>query len=845
MAVITSSTTQNLSATAFAAGDQIVVTAGTLTIDSSVSAGTSPPGTPDGASAFVPTISASAGGTVTSLPTGSYAVVYTNVDSGGKESSRSPESAAVTLTNGTSKPRVTLPALPPGVTSRKLYLKAAGGAALSETLYATGITGTTYDLVSASWTDGTTTQAAAAAFPNASAIQVNTGASLTVNSGVTLTLKGDLRVTSTGDVVLSAGSTLKFDASASASPSDTPYNGWIGQANGSASATITCNGTSVSRVTITSDAGGANGGFLCTYSVGTGGSNTDCGNWAAAYTDFSRLGSATRGAITSSQQSSGSTTFSFSHCTFDACGQIQQAYSVPTGASWSFDYVGFTNSLDPTYNVRLNSATSPTGARRIDHCSFDMIARFPVSNTTLTNSYLSKGWELASTVGTMAGLSGNLVRQTGAVSGMAVYGGDSNSYWLADTTTDNPHILIPQTAGTYDGLIFEYAGSHGSDGGEAFLNSATGAGGRAVTIKNTIVLPSGGGDDMSGAINLGSDFVATITHNTLCAGQQGGVATGELTQAAGTYATYKSNLVWWKNGGTTGSLGPLKVWKSPANTVQDAVTPSGAQYNAGLNLLTGTAGKGYSGSFSTSPGDNDIDLGTGVDESTVFADPTRNIATWAVTRGSASGTYAGKVADALAYLSADTTLISDLVSHVRAGFVPTDATLKDAGHDGVTIGAVEGVFGPTYVEGEGSSSGVSTGTGVGSSITSGLGATSGISDLTGVGSSLVMGVGAVTGVGVSLSVGSSTSSGEGISQGLSTPEAAGASVVSSIGSSQGISSVLGESITTLVGVGMSSGSSTVLGVSDFILPAELTSGPFVATRIMTYSPGSSRVETYP
>jgi hypothetical protein len=43
-------------------------------------------------------------------------------------------------------PTVTLPALPPGITSMNLYLTSAGGVAGSETLYATGITGTTYNL---------------------------------------------------------------------------------------------------------------------------------------------------------------------------------------------------------------------------------------------------------------------------------------------------------------------------------------------------------------------------------------------------------------------------------------------------------------------------------------------------------------------------------------------------------------------------------------------------------------------------------------------------------------------------------------------------------------------------
>ena len=36
--------------------------------------------------------------------------------------------------------------------------------------------------------------------------------------------------------------------------------------------------------------------------------------------------------------------------------------------------------------------------------------------------------------------------------------------------------------------------------------------------------------------------------------------------------------------------------------------------------------------------------------------------------------------------------IADLIAYVKAGFAPTNTALRNAGHDGVTIGAVEGVF---------------------------------------------------------------------------------------------------------------------------------------------------------
>jgi len=94
---------------------------------------------------------ANTGATVTQLASGAYYIAYTFVTADGGETTigTGEIAAPVTLTHGTSKPRVTLPALPSGAASINLYLSAPGGASGSEVLYATGITTTTYDLVSA------------------------------------------------------------------------------------------------------------------------------------------------------------------------------------------------------------------------------------------------------------------------------------------------------------------------------------------------------------------------------------------------------------------------------------------------------------------------------------------------------------------------------------------------------------------------------------------------------------------------------------------------------------------------------------------------------------------------
>jgi len=92
-----------------------------------------------------PTATATGGGASGgNLAAGNYFYSYTWVDGAG-ETLHKESASALTVASG-NIPRVTIPALPTGVCSANIYVSAAGGASGSETLYATGITGTTFDL---------------------------------------------------------------------------------------------------------------------------------------------------------------------------------------------------------------------------------------------------------------------------------------------------------------------------------------------------------------------------------------------------------------------------------------------------------------------------------------------------------------------------------------------------------------------------------------------------------------------------------------------------------------------------------------------------------------------------
>ena len=92
-------------------------------------------------------------GAATSLPAGAYYLSYGFVGRGGRTLAGGRSAVFTIGVSPNNAPQVTLPALPTGAASISLYLTAAGGAAGSETLYATGVTATTANLVSATWAD--------------------------------------------------------------------------------------------------------------------------------------------------------------------------------------------------------------------------------------------------------------------------------------------------------------------------------------------------------------------------------------------------------------------------------------------------------------------------------------------------------------------------------------------------------------------------------------------------------------------------------------------------------------------------------------------------------------------
>jgi hypothetical protein len=126
--------------------------------------------------------------------------------------------------------------------------------------------------------------------------------------------------------------------------------------------------------------------------------------------------------------------------------------------------------------------------------------------------------------------------------------------------------------------------------------------------------------------------------------------------------------------------------------VKDVITT--ADYNGKYNMATGTDGVGYNSnsnypwfqSFSSPPGAHDVVL-----SGNPFIDNTRGIRSWVVYKGQAASgdTDNTKVTNAMAYIKTDpANLIADLVTYIKAGWSVNASSLNNAGHDGVTIGAL-------------------------------------------------------------------------------------------------------------------------------------------------------------
>lgn len=546
-------------------------------------------------------------------------------------------------------------------------------------------------------------------------------AALGLNAGVSFTRLGDTQH-GNGVFTMSAGSTLALATSpVSGAPSTVK---WIlGTVANQPNCKIIINGTIGSHCTILKtgsgyawfDAGGFgnNGGLESTY----------C-DWSGIFTSDGQLGF-------------GSDDFGLMHrrllhSTFDNCG----VFFIPRPYSWAgstadkdlrIEDCTFTNppaasTLNYSYVYLLSAGVGAGTISFLRNSVGDNRGKFSVYLAMGTNAHIDDNYFDScpyKTDAANASFLRNTIRHS--TNNQTLTGGYTSivdTYFLCDhvdqsdrengtTFVGNPHVIIvSSSAAIFDGLVIDYPQPLLIDGGDGIYGSPEDGSFAGSVIKNCIVLPSAA-DGYSGAClhhMISGNTRIQMLHNTVV-GKTAQLAFNEANQGSGvSIAQMKSNIVAGvSQSGTQWGTAAYDLFWSAFGGV-DIVTPAGIKNNyiyqgvpAGWNDGSGVpsgASTGFHVTQTASPdGTNLFDTVTGPQ----FVDITRNAATWAAHKGyvvasDLTNNHNRRVAldAARVALMADPTLgHSDLLPWVKAGFAPQNPLLQNAGHDGVTIGAVE------------------------------------------------------------------------------------------------------------------------------------------------------------
>lgn len=522
--------------------------------------------------------------------------------------------------------------------------------------------------------------------------------------GVVLTVRGDIRMlgntTVREQIVLQVaagvGAVLEFDASQAASPTSQNYRLMFNANASSQYAKLRCIGTSASAYCqVRSNASGGNAFFTRLGNFSTGMLEAD-------FTLFQRIGDATNPFFNTSLGNVSQSQLSLRDVVFDGCGKLISTISAHATADCELRRVTWKNTADASRSAEFGKGPATNKAFFTECYPDKEVSIADLGNWTLDDSVFGEALAIA---GTNAWDSAQRIFQR-ILALKQVNGPVVDWYVMIDHTAVNPHALQPRSAGiaaSFDGVIFDYPGT--SRVGDLININAGAAGGRSVVAQRCIVLRNGNGHQPGKLLSiLGANNRVEAYHNTI-------ISSGDGTQSECGVIEYgeggsgvdgdilgcKSNLV-------IGSLASSGVVLSRdiANTTQlgTLTTASMFSHNGKYQARTScTDADGYHAYhvgatkiFSTGvPGSNDVTL-----SADPCVDSTRNARTWDVSLGG-PGTNANVMTELRKRFDFTETWnsaykVADLMTYIRAGFEVTDASLQNAGHDGVTIGAC--IFSP-------------------------------------------------------------------------------------------------------------------------------------------------------
>lgn len=524
------------------------------------------------------------------------------------------------------------------------------------------------------------------------AVTVNAGGSLTIATGATLTVRGDIKLNDR-PMTMNAGSSLKFDSSAAASPSATKYRLHISTGHNQTSARLNVNGTSGNRCSISSvKTNSAGNGFI------SGSDGVD--DWlqggmiTGTYCDLTNVGDSSNPAIQFGPTSTSS--FSIDNFVFDSCGKLQTSFNIADGTTVSITNCTWKNTLASS-SMQLNSPNGITaGTRRVRGCVFDkLVELYPPQGITIGGSaagewcVFGEGVDCTTSAGKWASMTSCLLQAESNP-----YGDMTNCYVLEDNHADNPHPIAPASGAgaglTFDGLVFECPDTLNTTDAGDLISIPNPSSTQTYTIRNCLAVPNNNGTSPGVLFSMlgGANSRVSCNHNTwvLTANDPTSnfPALGSVGETFNTGAnqvtSFKSNIA-YSNASRNAYL-YRNINGSPNN---DTVGASDADYNLMYNLQAGSEGKGYNAPITGSPGANDKNVDP------QFYDATRNIKSWAGSLGGTATTAFAlaelkKKNDATGYNSNYT--VAALWQWVRDGFRPQNQALIDAGHDGEDIGAI-------------------------------------------------------------------------------------------------------------------------------------------------------------
>lgn len=537
-----------------------------------------------------------------------------------------------------------------------------------------------------------------------------TSARLTLNAPLTVKGCGSTNYASTtaADVItIAAGQGIEFDASSSPSTTATKYR-WVTQGANNQAWAIKANGTANSHCYIRSNAGGGNAWF---DRAGTANGT----NFDLSYTDVTRIGDATNSFHSPSMGGLANSKLILYHCLYSGCGQIDSATAINAGATIRITATRFESPAHATYTLQLpsnsNSGTAILEKDGTAYNYFEKAVKFNGGqvNWTVGGSVFAVNPQTAAGSTPSAAWDDCWIHQT--TDSVIMTGSVTNSVCHYGATTANPHWLSFQRTGSgtvnVTGNVFVYDGTSINGNHLVASTSAT-----AVTynIKNNLFLPNasgtGGGEPVTSDGNVtGVQF--NVEHNTAWLG--GNAYFFELShlqtavESPNRYASVKSNLC---VGGTASASGYM-AWNTDVTTLVDVIPPANIDKNARYLIRdTDTShaatftnqGNGYASKFSTTPGTTDINLDASGGPNFVCASngtpSTSLLAAWDASLGGA-GTHASAWTNVAAGTAGYTP--AAFLAYLAIQCAPRNTLLRNAGHDGATIGAVEWTSTATYL----------------------------------------------------------------------------------------------------------------------------------------------------